>query len=384
MKRVWSTSLIFSLLVVGCGNATNKTIAAANEEYQERVLAGQWIVEADGSIMVDPQTSGLTPYAGKLYTISDASAQKHQRLRLHVIDPSSATLSVPPPAMKMARRVRNSCFASYLADEPDLEALVADPLTPGVFYTVTEDATRSGALSDRCQRRFQNTGSTDYPTLLVRVELNDDGQAVMTHVRPLQYSLDYAVGDFPNDGIEGMAIGKNRTLYLGLERDDAGNPRIFSVTLEEDFWQSTDFAMADEPELLLPTFTSGRHPINGLAFYQPEGYADGFLLAAARNDNELWIIDAAGQLPTRIMALQFSAPSGDPSGDPTECGEFEVMDNASIEGLAVLGENLWLINDPWKKNYLKNVQCAANQQRYESFAPLLFSLPLSSLTLPEQ
>ena len=85
----------------------------------------------------------------------------------------------------MASRVRRSCFSQYLADEPDLEALVADPEQPNVFYTVTEDATRTGALSDRCQQRYEATGSTDYPTLLVRIEKHDSGNATMTHVRPL-------------------------------------------------------------------------------------------------------------------------------------------------------------------------------------------------------
>ena len=52
------------------------------------------------------------------------------------------------------------------------------------------------------------------------------------------------------------------------------------------------------------------------------------------------------------------------------------MDNASIEGLTVLDDTLYLVNDPWKENYLKNIQCDSNKARYEAMAPLLFSLPL--------
>ena len=52
------------------------------------------------------------------------------------------------------------------------------------------------------------------------------------------------------------------------------------------------------------------------------------------------------------------------------------MDNASIEGLAVIGDTLWLVNDPWKVNYMKNLQCEANRARYEGMAPLLFNMPI--------
>ncbi|WP_296051433.1 hypothetical protein [uncultured Alteromonas sp.] len=375
MKSAWFLSLLAAGLLSACSNDKQPTPKiepqTAPEEY---VLAGSWIMEAAGGVMLDPQTSGLTQVDGMLYTISDASAKEYQRRRLHQLDPATATLAARPDDMGMASRVRRSCFSNYLSDEPDLEALVADPEQPNVFYTVTEDATRTGALSDRCQQRYEATGSTDYPTLLVRIEQHDNGRATMTHVRPLQYPLSFAVGDFPNDGIEGMALGQDRTLYLALERDNAGNPRVFSVTLDETFWDSSDFVEVEDPALLVPAFDSGRHPINGLEYYQPEGADSGFLLAAARNDNELWVIDTAAQKPTRKIALQFTAPSG----DPQNCSAEEVMDNASIEGLAVIGDTLWMINDPWKVNYMKNLQCPANKARYEGMAPLLFSMPIDA------
>ncbi len=376
MKSAWFLSLLAAGLLSACSNdkQPTETTNEIKSAPQEHVLAGAWIMEAAGGVMLDPQTSGLTHVDGMLYTISDGSAKEYQRRRLHKIDPASATLAPRPDDMGMASRVRRSCFSQYLADEPDLEALVADAEQPNVFYTVTEDATRTGALSDRCQQRYEATGSTDYPTLLVRIEKHDSGNATMTHVRPLQFPLEYAVGDFPNDGIEGMALGQNRTLYLALERDNAGNPRVFSVTLDDSFWDSTDFAEVTDPGLQVPAFDSGRHPINGLEYYQPAGAASGFLLAAARNDNELWVIDTAAEKPTRKIALQFTAPGG----DPENCAAQEVMDNASIEGLAVIGDTLWLVNDPWKVNYMKNLQCEANRSRYEGMAPLLFSMPLDA------
>ncbi|GGF58937.1 hypothetical protein [Alteromonas lipolytica] len=375
MKSAWLLSVVTLGLLSACGDNPQPSAEQKNAVApEELVVAGTWISEAAGGVMVDPQTSGLTQVNGKLYTISDGSAKDFQRRRLHQIDPASATLAPRPDAMNMASRVRRSCFSQYLADEPDLEALVADPDEPGVFYTVTEDATRTGALSDRCQQRYEATGSTDYPTLLVRIQQHTDGSATMTHVRPLQFPLEYAVGDFPNDGIEGMALGQNRTLYIALERDNIGNPRIFSVNLDATFWDSSEFAVVTEPELAVPSFEGGRHPINGLEYYQPAGATSGFLLAAARNDNELWIIDAAGQRPTQKIAMQFTAPGG----DSENCAAQEIMDNASIEGLAVIDSTLWMINDPWKVNYMKNLQCEASKARYEAMAPLLFSTPLQA------
>ena len=93
-------------------------------------------------------------------------------------------------------------------------------------------------------------------------------------------------------------------------------------------------------------------------------------MAAARNDNEVWVIDVAGKVETKRISMQFNVSADN------ECGEY-VMDNASIEGLVVVEDTLWLINDPWKVNYLKNIKCEAETPRYEAMAPLLFSVPLN-------
>lgn len=335
-------------------------------------LNGTWLFESDGSIMKDPQTSGLVFADEQLYTVSDGSALAEQRRRLHQIDPSSGRIVSKLGPMSMSTRVRRSCFSQYLSDEPDFEALVMDPDDNNVFVIVTEDATRSGALSPRCQQRFEDTGSTAYPTLLVRVERNEE-RLIMTHVRPLQYPLSFAVGDFPNDGIEGMAFGEQRELYLGLEKDAEGQPRIFSLNLDDDFWQETDFAVVSDPQLLLPQFESGNHPINGMDFLALPGEHPGLLIAAARNDDQLWLVDLSKQKPTQVINLRFFAPTLDTSG---QCEPYELMDNASLEGVAVAHQSIWLVNDPWKRNYLKNVQCASNQQRYEAMAPLIYELPI--------
>lgn len=363
------------LTLVGCSDS--KPVPPETVVKAPSVLkaTGKWVTTPDGEVMADPQTSGLAVVEGKLLSISDGSATPSQQRKLHVIDPASAVLAEPGSTFSRAARVRRSCFNQYLSGEPDLEGLVVDPSDSSVLYTVTEDATRTGALSVRCQRRFKDTGSTDYPTLLVRLQRDDDGDVMMTHVRPIQFALRDNVGDFPNDGIEGIAMADNGTLYLGLEKDAAGQPRIFSLTMDDAFWESDDFARVIDAQLPLPTFSQGNHPINGLTWYRHPESQVAYLLAAARNDNELWVVRVDGESATRRVPLQFTAPAGQAS---SECEDNEVMDNASIEGVAVIGETLWLINDPWKKNYLKNVQCDALRPHYEAMAPLIFSVPLQA------
>ena len=135
----------------------------------------------------------------------------------------------------------------------------------------------------------------------------------------------------------------------------------------------------NDPGLRLPTFAAGNHPINGMDYLPLAGHA-GLLVAAARNDNQLWLIDLSKQQPTQIIHLAFEAPTTLPNDAevPPNCAAFELMDNASLEGVAVEGAQLWLINDPWRRNYLKNVACESNRERYEAMAPLIFALPLRS------
>lgn len=368
MKYVLAFFAITTLLL-GCDKNNSPSATLIPETTNDTlVLVGKWIKESDGTVMIDPQTSGLAHWRGQLITLSDGSAHPSQRRRIHTINPSNATLTPNAQVMKMSSRVRRSCFASYLSDQPDLEALVVDPENDKVFYAVTEDATRTGVLSPRCQTQYEKTGSTDYPTVLLRIQRDDSGDTTITHVRPLRFATSFGVGNFPNDGIEGLAISPDMILFLGLEKDKRGHARIFQVALNDAFWQSSDFADVEDPKLYMPPHIEGNHPINGLT------YVKGKLIAAARNDNEIWIIDVEGSAPAKRVKFDFAAMVEE-SGITT-CGETEIMDNASIEGVAVINNTLWMINDPWKRNYLKNIKCEANAANYEAMAPLLFSTPL--------
>ncbi|GAB5379946.1 MAG: hypothetical protein Alis3KO_14890 [Aliiglaciecola sp.] len=365
MKKHYLGWIVLTLTVLsGCSN--NKV------ESTYISVKGQWLVETNGDVMLNPQTSGLKLWRNKLISVSDASADVSQQLQLHVISKDDARVASQSLPMQMSARVGQSCFGPYLNDSPDLEALAVDPRDDRVILVVTEDATRSVGMSQECQLRFNNSGSTDYPTVLIRLELQDDNTLLMTHARPLQFASEYSIGNFPNDGVEALAFSPDGTLYLGLEKDITNHARIFSLAINDQFWSTDDFAQVIDEKFDIPQFDSGTHPINGMDYLQVPNHK-GFLVAAARNDNQLWIIDIEKQRPTKVVPLQFLAPTN--SQDKT-CPDYELMDNSSLEGVAINGDTIWMVNDPWKRHYLDNVVCETNRSRYEKFAPLLFSMPI--------
>lgn len=358
-------------LIVSFVALLSMDISATNQKV---TLKGQWISEKNGQVMLDPQTSGLKLWRGRLLSISDGSAHISQQRQLHIIDPKTAKLAPDSMQMVISDNVKKSCFAEYLSNEPDYEALAIDPKNDKVIYVATEDARSVSGLSPKCLKRYRNTGSTDYPSLLVRFVIKDATTVELTHVRPLHFDPKFKVGNFPNDGIEGLAFGKNNDLYFALEKDSQKNARIFSLKITADFWQSEDFANLIDLELNLPQFVSGNHPINGMD-YLPIDNHPGYLIAAARNDNQLWLIDLAKNKPTRVIDLEFFAPTNISDGS---CPQWEKMNNSSLEGVGIIDDTIWLVNDPWKKNYMKNVSCQSNREKYKQMAPLLFSLPIEN------
>ena len=350
------------------------TSAFSDDSFQHITLKGKWLVEENGQVMQHPQTSGLKLWRGKLLAISDRSAHEFQQKQLHIIETTTATLAEKSLVMSLSDNVINSCFGQYLAGKPDFEALAVDPNNDNVFIVVTEDARQGEQLSLACQQRFKHTGSTQYPSLLVRLELNQDNSLSITNVRPIQFKATYNIGNFPNDGIEGLAFGLNSILYLGLEKDRKGSARIFSTQITKNFWQSDDFIAVVDAKLLLPQFEKGRHPINGMDYLPVENHP-GYLVAAARNDNQLWIIDLAKRKPMTIISMEFLAPV---DSNDVNCSEWELINNTSLEGVAVTQEQIWLINDPWTEHYMDNVKCESNRDKYKQLAPLLFSLPISA------
>ncbi|WP_193362870.1 protein disulfide isomerase family protein [Aliiglaciecola lipolytica] len=356
--------LLVAIGLTGC--------AEKQQTPQKIALQGQWLTEQSGEAMLNPQTSGLKGWRGKLLSVSDGSADISQRKQLHIIEPNTAAVLAESLTFVMSDRVQQSCFAAYLNDAPDLEALAVDPDDDKVFIVVTEDATRSESMSESCFEKYQNSGSTQYPTLLLRLELQENNELLVSHVRPIQFQASLQIGDFPNDGIEALAFGPDDTLYLGMEKDKKVKARIFSLKIDDDFWLSEEFAQVTDLQLNLPKYDSGNHPINGMDYLPRENHP-GYLVAAARNDNNIWLIDLAKQKETKVIAVEFYAPT---HSKEENCGPWELMDNASLEGVAVVGSTIWMINDPWKRYYPDNIICEVNRVNYEKMAPLLFSMPV--------
>ena len=376
--------MVASLIVTFCVACSQETGASGNltsnvnPEAKPAVeptpvgLVGTWILDLDGDVMLNPQTSGLKHHKGFLYSISDASAHETQIQRLHQISMSDSRVVNKHAIKGYSEAVRNSCFFTYISNKPDYEALVPLPDKDDTWVFVTEDASRNEQLSEACQQQYAETGSTFYPTLLVRLEMNGDSMEV-THVRPIQFPSSAEVGDFPNDGIEGLSVTRDNRLLFGLEKDSNKQPRVFELKLEQEFWQQQGFAKVQDSELLLPTFEQGNHPINGMDVFYPSPESPGYLLAAARNDNELWVVDLAKQKATKRIKFDFYAPSDTSQNNAaSQCEDTHLMNNSSIEGLAVVNNELWMVNDPWKANYHKNIVCSADEHKYQKMAPLLF------------
>lgn len=338
-------------------------------------VEGKWITEKDGSTLLDPQTSGLIADENVWWSVSDASAHDSQTHRLHMIDKNSVKVVERLGPMVISDRVANSCFSSYLSKEPDYEAMVFHPYLKDAWILVTEDASRGKhkQLSGDCKKRFENTGSTKYPTLLVEIMLRNE-QLIVSGVRALQFSPDDKVGNLPNDGFEGLAFGRDNRLFLSLETDSLGQARIFYIDLDRNYFEYQDsFSLATDAELHLPSFTEGKHPINGMSIHFPDEQSKGFLIAAARNDNQIWIIDISKEQATKILPMNFYAPPID-----DKCTSAYKMHNSSIEGVAVDGDTLILVNDPWRSQYRKNIVCEYDSEPYQRYSSLIFTTPLLS------
>jgi len=338
-----------------------------------QALTGRWITDLQGQSLADPQTSGLTWWNGELLSLGDQSAAADLRMKIFRIAPDTGRFITAPIPITLAEDVRNSCFGDYLANSPDLEALTWDRTDPQTLITVTEDASRA-QLSPACARKFAQTNATAYPTLLLKISIDAAlTRAEISAVRPVQFPAEANVGNLPNDGIEGLAIDDHQNLYLGLEKNMAGQPAIFKTRLTTDFWSRDNFVKVIDANLTLPDLDDRGHPINDLDFMpSPVPGHPGYLLAAARNDDELWVFDLTNRVKPFVQHLQFYVGTDD-SG---LCPVYERVVQTALEGVAVHGQTLYLANDPWKQHYPDNVQCEVNTAHFLKMAPLLFQMPL--------
>ncbi|MDR6983703.1 hypothetical protein J2X32_002339 [Rheinheimera pacifica] len=336
-------------------------------------VAGKWITDLQGQTLTDPQSSGFTWRHGELIHLGDNSAAEHMRNKLLRINPHTAQLNAEPLNITVSSQVLSGCFGELFSKYPDFESLTWDRADDTVFITVTEDSSFV-QLSADCKAKYGDTHSTDFPTLLVRIETDRNmSRAEITAVRPVQFPKSAVVGNAPNDGIEGLAFDTTGNLYLALEKNQANAPMIFKTPYDKDFWQQQGYVKVQDSGFILPVPDANNHPINGLD-YLPAKKAGhpGYLVAAARNDDQLWIIDLSQQQAPFVQQMAYYAPTPADSA----CPAYEKMVQTAIEGVAVHGDTVYLVNDAWKKHYPDNIQCPANAAHFNKFAPLLFSLPV--------
>lgn len=334
-------------------------------------LAGKWITDQQQQTLNDAQSSGLTFRHGELIHLSDNSASPELRNKLLRINPATARLIAPAIELTVSPTLNGSCFAELLHNQPDWESLDWDRKDDTSFIAVTEDSSKF-SLKGECASRYAKTHSTEYPTLLVKIQTDKAlTQAEIVAVRPVQFPNSAKVGNFPNDGIEGLAFDDSGNLYLALEKNQANKPMIFQTPYTANFWATENFVEVTDTGLELPPIDDENHPLNGMDFLpSPVKGHPGYLVAAARNDDQLWIFDLSKQQKPFVQSLTFFAPTDD-SGN---CPAYEQMVQTAIEGIAIDSDTVYMVNDPWKKHYPDNIQCPVNEANFKKFAPLLFKM----------
>lgn len=346
---------------------------AAQPLLSPQPVAGKWITDLSGQTLNDPQSSGFTWRHGELIHLGDNSAAEPMRNKLLRINPHTAQLLAEPLPITVADSVLSGCFGELFKNYADFESLAWDRVDDTVFISVTEDSSFV-QLSPECKARYGETNSTDYPTLLVKIDTDKPlSRAQITAVRPVQFPKTSLVGNAPNDGIEGLAFDNAGNLYLALEQNAANAPMIFKTPYDDAFWQQDGYIKVQDTGFVLPVPDAKDHPINGLD-YLPAKKAGhpGYLVAAARNDDQLWIIDISQQQAPFVQQMAYYAPT--PADSP--CPAYEFMVQTAIEGVAVYNDTVYLVNDAWKKRYPDNINCPANAAHFNKFAPLLFTLPV--------
>jgi hypothetical protein len=398
----------FTLIVVMLVSTLQVQALEAPEQAHNHVkTVGKWIKNKQGSVVKNPQTSGLTFMGDRLYTVSDASANKDQRKMLHEIDIANGQMIEDPTlnnTLILGARLQHSCFANYLNDKPDYEAVVALPSasnTPPQWLLVTEDGSRGTEISGKCLKNYEsNSNFTRYPALLVRVALIDQ-QLTVNGVRAIRFEDGTGtdkkgliekvtkeknnkwkakrIGNSQeNDGIEGLAFTKDMELLLGIEEDGNELPRVFKLQYSDDIFDVVDtkdtdasFIIVQDSGFELPKVARNNSPINGLGIYYPSQDSQGFLIAAARNTDRLWIIDLKKKKTIQILDVEFHTPAAGCND-----GKTHRMKRVAIEGVAVKDKTIFLVNDPWREKYEENRGCESDMAAYKANAALLFEIPI--------
>jgi hypothetical protein len=351
--------LILTLTLALAGSVCFAPAARAGTAVE---LRGKWVLDSDGKAI--PPSSfrrGLQPSAlawrrGELWSLGDQRSQYPGHL--FRIDPRSGRLLGQPLRLRLPARKdgENPQFEIYRGiPNSDFEGLAPHPDDLNTFFAITEDKV----------------------PWVVEIRLTDKGKSLAAGI--VQLSQIRLPGnprpwrDDSNFRMEGLAVSDDaRTLYLAFERADDDLPRIYSAPLS--------IARAGKPFQLqaVPVRFAALPPrgdkararlnINDIQFIR-RGKRP-FLLAVARDQERLLVIDIQAGKVSRTIDLDFRDPDG------------QAILWVSPEGLAfdAAADRLWVINDPdsVRGNYRRRDQPEATGL-YAEFAPLLFEMKLSEL-----
>jgi hypothetical protein len=179
--------------------------------------------------------------------------------------------------------------------------------------------------------------------------------------------------DDPNFRWEGCAVSESgETLYLAFERAKDDLPRIYELPLKSArsgkaaSLKELAIHFADVPRR--PDKASALLNLNDIQFLNRQGRP--YLLAVARDQERVLVVDLEKGNVTRVVDLDLRDPAGN------------AIEWVSPEGLAIdaATDRIWLINDPdsVRGNYRARSEPGATGE-FADYSPLLFDVRLSAI-----
>jgi len=363
-------ALLAALCVILSPARSDDAGARPEDGGKRGAVRGRFVLDAKGEPVAPEsfrrglQASALLWRDGVLWSVGDQRSQFPNHVFL--VDPMTARLRGAPLRFGLPSPQR-------LADSPgtakhlltyskipnsDFEALANHPTKKNSILAVTEDKT---------------------PWI---AELRVDPGTVESGVGGLQLEnlteLRFPAGlepwrKSPNFRLEGLTLSSDgKTVYFAYERAADNLPRVLKTSLSSALGDShADLEIVDIDFASVPRRADKRRALLNLNDIQILRRGDrDLLIAVARDQERVLVIDLAAKKVTGVIDLDFRDPNG------------RSIHWVSPEGVAFDEENdrLWIINDPdsVRGNYkLRGEKVASGL--FAQYAPLLFELTLSAV-----
>lgn len=324
-------------------------------------LLGRWVLDSAGK-PIPPreferglQTSGLLFYKGVLWSVGDQRSEYPGHLLR--LKPESGWIMDKPIRIQVERDSKKSpLYRKYQSiRNPDFEGIALHPFKIDTFLGVTEDK-----HSWVVEIKISNPTAKNARASITEITQIDFAEGVEAYRGDSNYRL------------EGITISRKKKLvYLAYERMKDGLPRIFTLSLldatsggkirPEEFMNFTSVPIREDKK-------RARLNINGIDIVHVNG--EEVLLAVARDQERILIIDPNQAKVTGVVDVAFQSPDG------------EKIFWVSPEGIAadLKSNRLWIINDPdsIRGNYRLSKN-KVSQNNFAAFAPMLFESPLAEI-----